>query len=88
MAIKPIKTNNEDENKKRFPLSTMNFMMMAISAVIIVIGFLLMAGDGSTIDKFNPDIFSTRRVVIGPTIALLGFLFMGFSIIYHPKKRR
>jgi len=88
MAIKPIKTNNEDENKKRFPLSTMNFLMMAISAVIIVIGFLLMAGDGSTIDKFNPDIFSTRRVVIGPTIALLGFLFMGFAIIYHPKKRR
>lgn len=88
MAARPNKTNNNEENKKRFPLSTTNFLMMAISAVIIVIGFLLMTGDGSTTEQFNPDIFSTRRVVIGPTIALLGFLFMGFGIIYHPKKRK
>lgn len=37
-------------------------------------------------EAFNPDIFSTRRIVVGPTIAFLGFLFMAFAIIYKKKE--
>lgn len=44
-----------------------------------------MLGGSTTPDEFNPDIFSTRRIVIGPTIAFLGFLFMGAAIVYRPK---
>lgn len=62
-----------------------NFILMAIAAAVIIIGFLLMLGKGSTTEAFNPDIFSTRRIVVGPTIAFLGFLFMGFAIIYRKK---
>lgn len=58
---------------------------MAIAAAAILIGFLLMLGGSTTAQQFNPDIFSTRRIVIGPTIAFLGFVFMGFAIIYRPK---
>ena len=42
-------------------------------------------GGSSTEQAFNPDIFSTRRIVVGPTIAFLGFIFMGFAIIRKPK---
>ncbi|MBR4722927.1 MAG: DUF3098 domain-containing protein [Muribaculaceae bacterium] len=77
-----------DNKPKQFPLTTANFLLMAISAVIIVIGFLLMTGGGSTVEEFDPSIFNTRRVVIGPTIALLGFLFMGYAIIHNPKRRK
>lgn len=59
--------------------------MMVIAGLAIVLGFLLMLGGSSSVEAFNPDIFSTRRVVIGPTIAFLGFLFMGVAIIYRPK---
>ena len=53
-----------------------------------IIGFALMAGPGSTVEGgFNPDIFSTRRIVVGPTIAFLGFLAMAFAIVYSPKKK-
>lgn len=68
------------------PLTRKNFILMACSAAVIIIGFLLMLGGGSGVDgKFNPDIFSTRRVVVGPTIAFIGFVAMGVSIIYKKK---
>lgn len=71
-----------------FPLTRLNFILMAIAGAVIIIGFLLMLGSGSTVEEFNPDIFSTRRIVVGPTIAFLGFLFMGFAIIYRPRKNK
>lgn len=72
--------------KVPFPLSKRNFLLMAVAALLIIVGFLLMLGSGSTEEAFNPDIFSTRRIVVGPTIAFVGFLFMGYAIIYKPSK--
>lgn len=77
----------EKESHVEFPLVKVNFIIMAIAAAAIVIGFLLMLGSGSSAaNGFNPDIFSTRRVVVGPTLAFLGFIAMGAGIIYRPKK--
>lgn len=76
------------ENRQDFPLERKNFQIMALAAAMIVIGFLLMLGGSSTESEFNPDIFSTRRIVVGPTIAFIGFLLMGFAVIYLPGKRR
>ena len=71
------------ESESEFPLETKNFKWLAVSALLIVIGFLLMLGSGST-EEFNPDIFSARRIVVGPTIAFIGFVAMGVSIIIRP----
>ena len=68
----------DPESRIQLPLVKINFILMAIAAAAILIGFLLMLGGSTTI-------FSTRRIVIGPTIAFLGFVFMGFAIIYRPK---
>ncbi|MDE5724256.1 MAG: DUF3098 domain-containing protein, partial [Paramuribaculum sp.] len=35
--------------------------------------------------EFNPDIFSTRRIVVGPTMAFLGFIFMGVGSMWRPR---
>mgnify|MGYP003505648251 CR=1 FL=1 len=75
----------EDNSKFSFPLSKKNFLLMAIAGVLIILGFILMTGDSSTTEAFNPDIFSTRRIVIGPTIA---FIAMGVAIIYRPRKNK
>lgn len=73
---------------RQFPLQRINFILMAIAVAVIVIGFLLMTGAPSTAEAFNPDIFSTRRVIVGPTIAFLGFIFMGVAIMWsHPSKK-
>lgn len=67
-------------------LTPLNFKLMAVAGLVIVAGFLLMLGSGSTATEFNPDIFSTRRTVAGPTIAFLGFIFMGAAIMFNRKK--
>ncbi len=83
------KTPTENsESYVRLPLVKTNFILMAISGAMIIAGFLLMLGGSSTTEEFNPDIFSTRRIVVGPTIAFLGFIFMGFGIIYRPRKNK
>lgn len=71
----------------QFPLARRNFIFMIAAGLLIVIGFILMLGPGSTPEKFNPDIFSTRRIVVGPTLAFLGFVFMGIAIIIKPSKK-
>lgn len=71
------------------PFTRINFILMGACVALIVIGFLLMAGGGSSVEGgFNPDIFSTRRIVVGPTISFLGFLLMAFAIIYTPGKKK
>ncbi len=75
----------EKEKISQFPLVRQNFILMAISGAAIIIGFLLMLGGSSTEEAFNPDIFSARRIVVGPTIAFLGFLFMCYAIIRKPR---
>ncbi|MGM9871678.1 MAG: DUF3098 domain-containing protein [Muribaculaceae bacterium] len=69
------------------PLLKNNFIAMAISVALIIIGFLLMLGGSSTADSFNPDIFSTRRIVAGPLIAFAGFVAMAVAIIIKPKSK-
>lgn len=83
-GVKNPDTHIDKETPSEFPLGRKNFIMMAAAAIIIIVGFLLMLGGSTTEDTFNPDIFSTRRIVIGPTIAFLGFLFMGYAIIRKP----
>lgn len=78
----------EKESYVRFPLVKNNFIMMGIAAAMIILGFLLMLGGSSTVEEFNPDIYSFRRIVLGPAIAFLGFIFMGYGIIYRSKKEK
>lgn len=92
MAFKIKSRNTSEEIKKvesdKRPFTRTNFYMMAACLLLIIIGFLLMSGGGSDDPaKFNPDIFSTRRIVVGPTLAFLGFLSMAFAIMYSPKKK-
>lgn len=88
MALHENNKQQETENEARFPLTKTNFLLMAIAGATIIIGFLLMLGGSTTETEFNPDIFSTRRIVVGPTIAFLGFVFMGFGVIYRSKKNK
>ncbi len=86
MANKKKNSQLETENPSDFPLTKRTFILMACAGAAIIIGFLLMLGPGTTVNGFEPDIFSTRRIVIGPALSFLGFLFMSFAIIYKPRK--
>lgn len=84
-APQPGDIKKVDENER--PFGKKNYIAMAVCLALIVLGFILMAGPGSSVDGgFNPDIFSTRRIVIGPAITFLGFLLMAFAILIRPSK--
>mgnify|MGYP003544997574 FL=1 len=55
-------------DKRNFAFSRMNFILLAVSMVIVIVGFLLMSGPGSTETEFNPDIFSDRRIKVAPLV--------------------
>ena len=70
--------------KKTLP--KLNLILIAISFILIVVGFALMVGEPSG-EVYNPDIFSFRRITVGPMISLFGFLFMIFAILFRRKKK-
>ncbi len=73
------------KDEKGLALTKQNLMLMAVSFAIILIGFLLMIGGSSGEHTFNEDIFSLRRITIGPMISLFGFIAMIGAILWKPK---
>lgn len=68
--------------------SKQNYILMAVSVVLILVGFALMSGGGSSDPEvFNPEIFSMRRIVVAPALCTLGFLVMVVALIYKPENK-
>lgn len=79
---KPSNLSIKETTDKEKPFSALNFWLMGGCLVLIVLGYLLMSGGGSSDPNgFNPEIFSTRRIVVGPLLSFLGFLLMAFAIM-------
>ncbi|MBE9467161.1 MAG: DUF3098 domain-containing protein [Bacteroidetes bacterium] len=80
------KENTEDLNKIDFALGKENSRLLIVGFVIIVIGFILMTG-GAVNDpnKFNPEVFSFRRITLAPIVVLFGFIFEIWAIMKKPK---
>lgn len=74
------------EKNPRFTLGKLNLYLIAAGFVIIIIGFILMTGS-TTVVEFNPDIFSHRRITVGPMVSFFGFLFLIFAILFKPKSK-
>ncbi|MDD6929186.1 MAG: DUF3098 domain-containing protein [Porphyromonas sp.] len=63
-----------------------NYILLAISVGIIILGLLLMSGGGSADStEFTAEIFSTRRIVVAPIVTLIGFLLIIYAIMAKPK---
>ncbi|MBE6267457.1 MAG: DUF3098 domain-containing protein [Bacteroidaceae bacterium] len=75
-------------SNRKFAFEKANYLLLAIGFAIIIIGFLLMAGPGSTETHFEPDIFSFRRIKLAPTVCFFGFIFVIYAILYSSKKRK
>ena len=68
--------------------SKKNYLLMALSALFILVGFILMSG-GQSEDPtaFSPEIFSSRRIVVAPIVCLIGFCLMVYPILVKPADR-
>ncbi len=80
-----LNNNMEKDSSKVFALEKINYILIAISFALVILGFALMGGESSTPDNYNADIFSWRRIVLGPTISFIGFVAIIFGIMYKKK---
>lgn len=70
-------------DKTNFALGKINYIICGVSLLTVIIGFFLMTGSATTIEGgFDPDIFSTRRIVVAPIVCFFGFLLMIVGILY------
>ena len=72
-------------DNKNFAFDKVNYILLAVSMAVVVIGFLLMIGPNSSDTAFEPDIFSARRIKVAPVICLLGFVSMIYAVVRKPK---
>ncbi|MBR4276183.1 MAG: DUF3098 domain-containing protein [Prevotella sp.] len=72
--------------KENFAFGKINFIMIGISMLVVVIGFIMMTGAQSTDTQFDAGIFSAMRTKVAPMVCLLGFLSVIVGIMYHKKK--
>jgi uncharacterized membrane protein len=73
--------------EKNFAFGRMNYIIIAVSVLLIVIGFALMTGSGTTEQGgYNPDIFSKTRIVVAPFIVFVGFISVIVGILYKKKE--
>ncbi|MDY6205949.1 MAG: DUF3098 domain-containing protein [Prevotella sp.] len=72
-------------DKRNYAFGRINFIWLLGSVLLIVIGFILMGGKGTTEEAFNPDIFSATRIKIAPALCFIGFVSTIFAIMKKPK---
>ena len=71
-----------NEQKPEFLFEKVNYKFLLIGIAVIAVGFILMAGGGSTDPKvFNEaELFSFTRIRIAPSTVLIGFGITIYSI--------
>ena len=72
-------------DKKNLAFDKVNFILLAIGMAVVILGFILMSGSGSTEQAFNPEVFSTMRIKVAQVVCFVGFLSIIFAIIRKPK---
>ena len=72
-------------DKRNFAFDKTNFILLAIGMAVVIIGFILMSGGESTEQAYDPSIFSTMRIEVGPVVTFLGFISMIYAVIRKPK---
>ena len=74
-------------DRTKFAFDKTNFILLAAGMVVIIIGFLLMSGPGSTETAFEPDIFSVRRIKVAPVVCFASVIFMIYGILRKPSDK-
>lgn len=73
--------------KRDFAFDRINYILLAVGMAVVIVGFLLMSGAGSSDTAYNPDIFSARRIKVAPLVCLIGFVSMVYAVVRRPKDK-
>lgn len=68
-----------------FAFGKINYIMIGISVLIVVLGFVMMTGASSSEQRFAGEIFSFTRISVAPMVCLFGFVSVIAGIMYRKK---
>ena len=72
--------------KKDFLFNRIRYRLLFISAIIIIIGFLLMSGgESNNPEIFSNEIYNFRRIRLAPLVVILGFTICIITILKKSK---
>lgn len=65
-----------------------NVAFIGIGLLMMVLGFVLMLGGGSSDpDVFNPDMFNARRLTVAPLVIVAGIAVIIWGIMRKPRDK-
>jgi hypothetical protein len=72
---------------KQFALAKSNYKLIIIGLVVVLLGFILMAGGGSEDPNvfLEEELFSFRRITLAPVLVIGGYVFIVYAIMKKPK---
>ena len=78
--------NIKNTEEKGIAFSRENYILMAAGVVVMIIGFLLMAGGNSEDPNIFDEskIYSFRRITLAPIVVLIGYGIEIFAIFKRP----
>ncbi|MBI5218745.1 MAG: DUF3098 domain-containing protein [Bacteroidia bacterium] len=82
-------TKKENTQDIGWAIPKENYKFIIAGIILIVLGYILMAGGKSDDPKiFNPEVFSFRRITLAPMMVLAGFIFEIWAIMRKPKNEQ
>ena len=75
-------------DKKNFAFDKVNFILLAVGMCVVILGFILMSGGGSTETTFDENIFSPLRIKVAPVVCFVGFISIIYAIMHKPKPKQ
>ena len=70
----------------RFSMPERSVLLIGIGLMVMVLGFILMLGGGSSDPNvFNPAMFSFRRITLAPIVICIGIGVIIWGIMRKPR---
>lgn len=77
--------NIQKTDKQNLAFGKMNFILLAVSVVIVLIGLFLMSGGESTREAYDPTIFDAMHIKVAPIVTFIGFVSIIYAIVHKQK---
>lgn len=79
---------SKEKSLKTYGFTKTNLMILLASILMIVVGYILMAGGKSADDvSFDPEVFNTLRIGVAPVVLTIGYVGILVAVLWRGKKK-